>query len=60
MLGSVLIRVQVKKTETSVAISNRRNLTQGIGYMSNGMSEKDRERECKGDGFSLSNYMKKL
>lgn len=48
MLGSVLIRVQVKKTETSVAISNRRNLTQGIGYMSNGMSEKDRERMQRG------------
>lgn len=40
MLGSVLIRVQVKKTETYLDISNRRNLTQGIGCMGNGERER--------------------
>lgn len=50
MLGSVLIKV--KKTETSVAISNRRNLTWGIDYVGNGMAEEDTEN-AKGMASNL-------
>lgn len=60
LLGSVLIKV--KKTETSVAISNRRNLTWGIGYMGNGLVEEDREKMQRERlvTYSLSKYMKQL
>lgn len=60
LLGSVLINI--KKTETSVAISNRRNLTWGIGYMGNGTAEEDREKMQRERlvTYSLSKYMKQL
>lgn len=46
MLGSLLIRVQVKKTETCLDISNRRNLTQRTDYMGReGEKEVGRERK---------------
>lgn len=52
LLGSILIKV--KKTETSVAISNRRNFTWGIGYMRNGTAEEDTHREnAKGMASNL-------
>lgn len=51
-MGSVLIKV--KKTETSAAILNRRNLTWGISYMGNGTAEEDTQREnAKGTASNL-------